>query len=100
MSILLDNTVSSYINKNFSGIMVFCQVFQIRLYTDEGYEWYILDYDKESSSAIGMVNQNDRKNAIISVINVGLLNSKKDVKIDYDYIPEQINALHNRLKFH
>lgn len=98
MSLLINKSISSHINKNFDGIMVFCQAFHIRLFTDEGYEWYILDYDRDSNIAIGMVNQNDPKNATISKINVETLDALPGIKIDYDYIPEQMNSLYNRMR--
>ena len=100
MSLLIDKsqTISQFINDKYDPKLVFSQAFQMRLFTHQGYEWYILDYDRESNIAIGMINQNDPKNASIGQIDLTTMDNLEHVQIDYDYVPENINRLFTRLR--
>lgn len=78
-------------------MMVYGQLLQIRLFMDNGYEWYILDFDEESCIAIGLINQADPVNASIGQIKIRLLDNLPNVKVDAHYVPENINQIYNRL---
>lgn len=103
MSLIIDNkpvllkSISHYVKTTFDPKLIYGQVFQMRLFMNNGFEWYILDYDEGAETAIGLINQADPKNAAIGQIELKLLDSLLNVSVDPHYVPENISQLFNRL---